>query len=144
MNYLHELLSHLDLTSLAVGALGGPAIVLAIVKAITPLPALLVGRVKAAIKAKAAAGKLDAPTMRLGGKIWRAMFAWADEEFPTIAGPEKMDAILNKLSAIPYLGVLVKADREDAKKILQAEFDAMRAEVHGQAEGGATSPTGQP
>lgn len=136
MDWLHTLLSHLqhlDVTSAIVGALGGTALVAGVIKAIIPIPALLVGKVKAAIKAAADKGNLDAPTRRLGSAIWKAMFQWADAELPNVAGPEKMDAILDKLSALPYLGVLVRADRADAKKILQAEFDAMKAEVAAEA-----------
>ena len=136
MEYLHGLLAHLqhlDPVSTIIGALGGTALVAGIIKAIKPLPALAVAWVKKSIKAAAAKGNLDAATLRLGGTIWRACFEWADAEFPRISGPEKMDAILDKLSAVPYLGVMVRADRADAKKILQAEFDAMRAEVAAEA-----------
>lgn len=128
-------LQHLDPISAIVGAIAAPIIVGAIIKAIKPIPALLAGRVKAAISKAAANGKIDEPTQRLFGKLWRAAFEWADEELPDEIGPEKMEAILDKAATLPYIGGLVRYDRAGARQILQAEFEAMKAEA--KAEGAA-------
>ena len=120
---------HLDVSSLITGAIGSPVVIGSIIAAIQPIPKMLVNRVKAAVAKAAAKGEIDAPTLRLLTALGRAVFDWADAELPNVAGPEKMDAILNRLAALPYLGVLVRADRADAKRILQAEYDAMKTEI---------------
>lgn len=131
---------HLDLTSLAVGAVAARAIEATIVRAIKPLPRLAVAFLKNRVKA-ATLGKIDAPTMRLLACYGRATFAWADAEMPDKPGAEKMAAVLEKLSAVPYLGVAIRADRAGAEEILQAAYDAIKSEAREEAGGPNDAPT---
>jgi hypothetical protein len=40
-----------------------------------------------------------------------------------------MAAVLDRLAAIPYLGALVRADRPGVQAVLQAAYDAVKAEA---------------
>lgn len=128
-----EQLKHVDLTSAAVGAVVARAAEAAIIKAIKPLPGKLVGALKKRVLALHAAGKLDEPTMKLLRRIAGAVFDWVDEQLPDSPGPEKMDAALDRLAAVPYLGVAIRADRAGAREVLQAAYDAIDAEAKAQA-----------
>ncbi|MES2155447.1 MAG: hypothetical protein V4510_09965 [bacterium] len=132
---------HLDPASLLAGAVGARTLEAAAVRAIRPLPRLAVGVLKARIQALQAAGKIDAPTMRLLAAYGRATFAWADQELPDKPGPEKMAAVLDRLAAVPYLGLLIRADRAGAQEVLQAAYDAVKDEAKTEAGDG---PGGQP
>lgn len=135
LSFVTSHLPHLDPVSLLVGALGSHVIVAAAVKAVRPIPALIVGKLKARVQALASSGKIDAPTMKLLRSYARATFVFIDEEMPDRPGPEKMAAALDRLAAVPYLGVLVRADRAGAQEILQAAYDSVKAEA--KAEGAA-------
>lgn len=134
-------LQHPDVTSLLLGAIGGPAVIAAVIKAIKPVPALLVGRLKAAIQSAVNKGNLDAPTQRLFAALWQASFKWADEELPLLAGPAKMEAILDKAATVPYLGTIISLDRAGARSVLQAEYDAMSAALEAEITDPAAAPT---
>jgi hypothetical protein len=134
-------LPHIDTTSLITGILGGKTIELIVIQAIKPFPKMIVGRLKNRVKALAAAGKIDAPTLRLLSGYGRATFAWADAEMPDKPGPEKMAAALDKLAAVPYLGWAIRADRAGAEEILQAAYDAIKSEAKEEA---GDAPGGQP
>lgn len=129
-------LSHLDPTSLLVGAVGARSIEAAVVRAVRPLPKLLVARLQAYVLGLRAAGKIDAPTLRLLAAYGRATFAWADAELPDQPGPAKMAGVLDRLAAAPGVGFLVRADRAGAEEILQACYDAVKGEVKEEAAGG--------
>lgn len=132
-NAILQQLQHVDLTSAAIGAVAARAAEAAIIKAIKPLPAMAVGLLKKRVLALRAAGKLDEPTMKLLKAYAKATFDWVDAELPDSPGPEKMDAALDKLSALPYLGVIVRADREGIRQVMQAAYDAIDAEAKAQA-----------
>lgn len=136
-------LQHLDPTSLAVGAVVARTIEAALIRAIKPLPALAVGLLKRRVQSLVASGKVDAPTVKLLKSYAKATFDWVDEVLPDSPGPDKMDAALDRLAAIPYLGVLVRADRDGARQVLQAAYDAVDAEAKAQAAalGAAYVPT---
>ncbi len=125
---------HFDASSLAVGAVIARTAEAAAIRAIKPIPKLLVGRLKAKVQALAAAGKIDAPTLGLLKSYGRATFDWVDKELPDAGGAEKMAAALDRLAAVPYLGALVRADRAGAQEVLQAAYDAVNAEAKAQAE----------
>lgn len=122
-------LQNIDLTSAAIGAVAARAAEAAIIKAIKPLPAMAVGLLKKRVLALHAAGKLDEPTMKLLKAYAKATFDWVDAELPDSPGPEKMDAALDRLAALPYLGVLVRANREGVRQVLQAAYDSIDAEA---------------
>lgn len=126
-------LKHVDLTSAAIGAVIARSAEAAIIKAIKPLPAMLVRRIKEKVKALAAAGQIDDATLRLIKAVAAACFKWADDELPDKPGPEKMDALLDKISRTPYAGVLVRADREGVKAILQAAYESIDQEAKAEA-----------
>lgn len=136
-------LQNLDPTSLAVGAVVARTIEAALIRAIKPLPAMAVGLLKRRFQSLVASGKVDAPTVKLLKSYAQATFDWVDEVLPDSPGPDKMDAALDRLAAIPYLGVLVRADREGARQVLQAAYDAVDAEAKAQAAelGAAHGPT---
>lgn len=128
-NALLEQLKHVDLTSAAIGAAVARTAEAAIIRAIKPLPGLAVGALRKRVQALAAAGKIDAPTLKLLKAYARATFEWVDEELPDSPGPEKMAAAIDRLAAVPYLGVLVRADRAGVEQILQAAYDAIDQEA---------------
>jgi len=119
-----------DLKSMMLGGVGIKCLEPLIAKALSPLPKLLVDRLKARIAAQAKAGKIDAATLRLLSAWGRAAFKWADDELPDgTDGAEKMDAILNRAATLPILGSLISADRDGARALLQTEFESLRAEA---------------
>ncbi len=135
--HLVQHLQKLDPASLLAGAIGSHLIVAGAKRAIAPLPAKAVGWLKDRVRAARAAGKIDDATMRLLKHEAQGAFAWADEEMPDVPGAAKMAAILDRLAAVPYLGTLVRVDRAGAQEILQAAYDAVKAEA--KAESGKTS-----
>lgn len=152
-------LQHVDLTSAAIGAVVARTLEAAIIKAIRPLPGIAVGILRKRVLALAAAGKIDAPTLKLLTAYAKATFEWVDAELPDAPGPDKMGAALDRLAAVPYLGMLVRADRAGAEAILQAAYDAIDQEAKAQAAalggdhaeapaptsaGGAPPPAGAP
>jgi hypothetical protein len=144
---LPDILAHLqhpDLPSLLLGALGVKALEAAAARALTPLPALAVRRLRARVEQLAASGKIDAPTLRLLKRLGKAVFSWADEELPDKPGPEKMAAVLDRLAAIPYLGALVRADRPGVQAVLQAAYDAVKAEAKAEGTGADGAPAPAP
>lgn len=130
---LMQHLQNIDLTSAAIGATVARALEAAAVKVVKTLPGLVVGALKKRILALAAAGEIDAPTMKLLKSYARATFDWVDEELPDSPGAEKMGAALDRLAAVPYLGLVVRADRAGAKQVLQAAYDAIDQEAKAQA-----------
>lgn len=104
------------------------------------LPVMIVSMAESKVAAAAAAGKIDPPTVRLLKALARAAFAWADEEMPQEVGPAKMEKLLDRLAALPLVGVLVRVDRDGCRQMLQTEFAAMRAEVAQEAKGEAAAP----
>lgn len=130
---------HLDVVSMLAGAVGSHALVAGAGRVLAPLPAKVVGMLKDRVKALYAAGKIDAPTLSLLKGVARAVFAWADQEMPASPGPAKMEAVLDRLAAVPYFGWLVRANRDGVREILQTAYAALKAEV--KAEAG--SPAGQ-
>lgn len=138
-------LQHVDLTSAAIGAAVARTAEAAIIKAIKPLPGLVVGMLRKRVQALAAAGKIDGPTLKLLKSYARATFEWVDEELPDSAGAEKMAAAIDRLAAVPYFGVLVRADRAGVEQILQAAYDAIDQEAKaGAAELGGPDATKTP
>ena len=118
-----------DLISMLIGFGGFRMLEAAAKKAMKPLPRLAVSYLKARVQKAAAAGKLDAATLSLLKAYARATFEWVDEELPLAAGPAKMEAALDSLAAVPYLGAFIRADRAGAKELLQAAYDAIDAEA---------------
>ena len=131
---LFENLKQLDLPTLLVAVGLARVIEAAAIRIIKPLPGLVVRRIKNRINALAAAGKIDAPTMRLLKAYAKATFVWADEELPDNPGPEKMAAVIDRLSGVPYVGMIVRADRAGAQAVLQAAYDAINDEAKAQTE----------
>lgn len=125
---------HVDMFSLLLGAIGGPAIVACAIKAITPIPKMLANKLKDRVKALAAAGKIDAPTMRLLKALGAAAFSWIDEELPDEVGADKMAALLDRLALVPYLGILVRIDRPGVQEVLQAAYNAINGEAKAEAK----------
>lgn len=126
------LLQHLqsfDWTAAAIGAAAARSVEAAIVQTVKRAPALAIGLLRKRIQALAAAGKIDAPTMKLLRAYAKATFDWVDEELPDEPGPEKMQAALDHLAGVPYVGVIVRADRAGVQQILQAAYDAINQEA---------------
>lgn len=124
---------HLDLKSLGIGAVAVRSLEEALVQAVKRLPGLAVALLKKRVLALATNGKINAPTMSLLKVYASATFDWVDAELPNAAGDAKMDAALDRLAALPYIGVLVRADRAGAKEILQAAYDAVDEEAKAEA-----------
>ena len=122
---LLEQLKNLDTASIIVGSMASPLITKIIVETIKPIPGLIVRRIDARIQKLHKSGKLDDPTLRLLDTYARATFAWVDAELPDNPGPKKMDALLDRLSLMPYIGFIVRADREHAREILQVAYNAI-------------------
>lgn len=122
-------LQNVDLTSAAIGAAVARTLEAAAVQTVKRLPGMIVSTLKKRVQALAAAGKIDAPTMKLLKAYARATFEWVDEQLPDSPGPEKMDAALAQLAAVPYLGLIVRADRNGAREVLQAAYNAIDAEA---------------
>lgn len=131
---------HLDLTSLLSGAVVARTIEAALVGVVKQGPGLVVSLVRRRVQALAVAGKIDATTMKLLTAYGEATFDWVDAELPDAAGPEKMAAALDRLAAVPYLGVLVRADRAGAQQVLQAAYDAIKAEAKADGSKAAAAP----
>ena len=131
---LLENLKQLDLPTLLVAVGLARVIEAALIRTIRPFPGLVVRRIKNRIHALAAAGKIDAPTMRLLRSYGQATFAWADEELPDNPGPEKMKAVIDRLCGVPYVGIIVRADRAGVQQVLQAAYDAINDEAKAQTE----------
>lgn len=124
---------HLDLKSLGIGAVAVRSLEEALVQAVKRLPGLAVALLKKRVLALATNGKINAPTMSLLKVYASATFDWVDAELPNAAGSAKMDAALDRLSALPYVGVLVRADRAGAKEILQAAYESVDEEAQAEA-----------
>lgn len=144
-------LKQLDIKSLLTGAVVARTIEAALVKTVKTIPALAVGLVKRHVQALVASGKINAPTLRLLKSYARVTFEWVDAELPDKAGPEKMAGALDRLAAMPYVGLLVRADRAGAQAVLQAAYDALDTEAKtevaalgGQPDGPKTSPAPSP
>jgi hypothetical protein len=120
---------NIDPASVIIGAVGGPILTWIAKQAVSPAPRVLVGYLKNKVKALAVAGKIDAATIRLLKRISGAAFAWVDDEMPDAPGPEKMDHIIERAGCIPYVGALVRSNPGAARDLLQAGYDAVKAEA---------------
>lgn len=139
---LPSVLKTISLSHLSVGAAGvavGAYFKAELVIVLRALPNYLVTRAKARFDADVKAGKISPPIARLAVVLKRAVFFWADQELPQALGDEKMAMVLHGLENLPYVGALVRADPEGIEADLQAEYEAMRAEVKKQAD--AQKPT---
>lgn len=141
-----EHLKHVDLTSAAIGATVARSLEAAAVQAVRRLPALAIGFLKARVQKQIAAGKIDAPTVKLLKAYAAATFDWVDEELPDAPGDAKMLAAIDRLAAVPYLGLIVRADRAGVQQVLQAAYDAINAEAKAAAAtlGGAARAEATP
>lgn len=148
---LLQSLQGIDLTSAAIGAALARGVEAAVKAAVTRVPGLVVGLLKARVQRLAAAGKIDGPTMKLLKAYAQATFDWVDEELPDEPGPAKMQAALDRLAAVPYVGLVVRANRAGVQEVLQAAYNAIDQEAKaqkaalqgGQPDGKAT-PTAAP
>lgn len=143
---LAQHLQHIDLTSAALGAAAARTLEAAIVQAVRRLPRLAITMLKARVQRQVAAGKIDAPTLTLLKAYARATFDWVDAELPDKPGAEKMAAALDRLAAVPYIGLVVRADRAGVQAVLQAAYDAIDQEAKAQAAalGGGTDGQAKP
>lgn len=107
-------------------------------------PDWLVRREKAKFEAAVAAGQIPPAAARLARALKRAVILWADQEMPTALGDDKMAKALAILEKLPYIGALVAADPQDVEDELQAEYDAMRAEVKKEAGDDKPTPVAKP
>jgi len=126
-------LQTIDLSSAAIGAVAARALEAAAVKFVKTAPGVAIGILKKRLHALAATGKIDAPTIKLLKAYAQATFDWVDEALPDAPGPEKMAAALDRLALVPYLGIIVRADRAGVQQILQAAYDAINQEAKDQA-----------
>lgn len=115
--------------SLAVGAFARPYLI----KALDAFPNWLVTYEKKRFDAAVASGKISPRAARLARALKRAVITWADEEMPNVLGEDKMEKAIVCLGNLPYISALVAADPQMVRDALQAEYNALRAEVKQEA-----------
>ena len=98
-------------------------------KALAAFPAWLASRAKDRFKAALAGGKVPPQALSLLRALYRATFAWADQELSTGSDADKVAAIAAGLAALPGIGKLVAADPEGVKREIAIELAAVKAEV---------------
>ena len=126
LHVIAAIISKIDLKSAGLGAAGAALLL----QGARKIPGFIVNRIKARFVAASNSGKLDAATASLLTEVAKSVLKWADDELPDAPGEAKMNAILNRLAQVPFIGFVVKADRDLVRTLLQEEYDAWKAEIH--------------